>query len=166
MTAAITSVTAFATTSPLILPISVQLRLPVLIQLQPITVHPITGQSHTEPITTVHPITEQLDCSPTIHPITEQLDLSPINILYNFCAALYQINKYITILHPSNPRFKACCKYNNINLPLFQPPLEYLCDLLESYSTSTRQFRERLRAYNIALAFISVNCTVTDCGVS
>ena len=89
ITATTTSTTASAATSPLIPPISVQPRPPVSIQPRPITVHPITGQSHTGPITTVHPIAEQLDHNPTIRPITEQLDLSPINILYNFCAALY-----------------------------------------------------------------------------
>ena len=49
----------------------------------------------------------------------EQLDLSPINIIYNFYAALYWINKRISILKPSNPRFKAYYKYGDINLPLF-----------------------------------------------
>ena len=47
------------------------------------------GQLYTGPITTVHPIIEQLDRGPTIRPIIEQLDLSPINVAYNFYAALY-----------------------------------------------------------------------------
>ena len=80
----------------------------------------------------------------------EQLDLSPMDVAYNFYTALYWINKYISILPPSNPRFEACYKYSNINLPLFQPPPEYLRDLLQSYNTSARQFREQLRAYNTA----------------
>ena len=92
----------------------------------------------------------------------EQLDLSSINVFYNFYAALYQINKYISILQPSNPRFKAYYKHSDINLPLFLPLPEYLRGLLESYNTSTRQFKERLRAYNAALAFISVNYTITN----
>ena len=119
MTAATTSTTASAAASPLIPPISVQPRPPVLIQLRPIIVHPITGQSHTGPITIVYPIVEQLDCGPTIYSIIEQLDLGPINIFYNFCAALYWINKRVTILYPSNLRFEACYKHNNINLSLF-----------------------------------------------
>ena len=124
--------------------------------------YPITGQLNTGPITTVRPIAEQLDYGPiTTVPITEQLDLGPMDIAYNFCTALYWIDKHISILQPSNPRFEACCKYSNINLPLFQPPLEYLYDLLESYITSTRQFREQLRLYNIVLAFTE-DCAKRD----
>ena len=68
----------------------------------------------------VRPIAEQLDYSSIIvRPIMEQLDLSPIDIAYNFYAALYWIDKYISILYPSNLQFKAYYKYSNINLPLF-----------------------------------------------
>ena len=70
------------------------------------------------------------------------------------------------MLQPSNLQFKAYYKYGDINLPLFQPPLDYIRDLLEPYSTSTRQFRKRLRAYNIALAFTSVNYTVTNYSIA
>ena len=119
MTAVTTSTTTSAAVSPLIPPISVQPRPPVLIQPRPIIVHPIIGQSHTGPITIVYPIVEQLDCSPTVYPIIKQLDLSPINVICNFCTTLHWIDKYITILKPSDLRFKACCKYGDINLPLF-----------------------------------------------
>jgi len=86
----------------------------------------------------VRPIAEQLDYSPTTVYLTEQLDLSPINVAYNFYAALHWINKRVSILKPSNPRFKACYKHGNVNLPLFQPPPEYLRGLLESRNTSTK----------------------------
>ena len=98
--------------------------------------------------------------------ITEQLNLSSIDIPYNSYTALYWINKHISTLPARNSRFKACCKYSNINLPLFQPPPEYLRDLLESHNTSTKLFRERLRAYNTALAFMSVNYTITNHSVA
>ena len=96
----------------------------------------------------------------------KQLDFSPIDIAYNFYTTLHWIDECISISPARNPRFKACCKYSNINLPLFQPPPEYLCDLLQSCNTFARQFREWLYAYNIALAFISVNCTITNCSVA
>ena len=103
------------------LPVLIQLQPPVLIQLQPITARPVTGQLDIGPITTVCPIAEQLDYGPitTVHYITEQLDFSFIDIPCNFYTALYWINKYISILPAHNLRFKACYKYNNINLPLF-----------------------------------------------
>ena len=130
-------------------------------------VRPIIGQLNTGPITTVRPIIKQLDRGPiTTVPITEQLDFRPIDITCNFCTALYQIDKCISILQPSNPQFKTCCKYGNINLPLFQPLLEYLYDLLESYNTSARRFRERLYIYNTVLAFISINYTVTNYNIA
>ena len=82
---------------------------------------PVTGQLNIGPITTVHPIAEQPDHSPitTVRHITEQLDLSSIDIPYNSYTALYWINKHISTSPTHNPRFKACCKYSNINLPLF-----------------------------------------------
>ena len=125
--------------------------------------YPITDQLNTGPITTVRHIVKQLDCGPiTTVPITEQLDLGPMDIVYNFYTALHWIDKCISILQPSNPRFETCYKHNNINLPLFQPLLEYLRDLLKFYTTSARRFRERLYLYNTALAFISINYTITD----
>ena len=87
-----------------------------------------------------------------------------MNVACNSCAALHWIDERIP--QPGDPQFEACCKHGDINLPLFQPPPEYLRDLLESTTTSARQFRERLRSYNAALAFTSVNCTVTDRGVA
>ena len=116
----------------------------------------------------VRPIAEQLDHGPitTVRYIMEQLDISPIDITCNFCAALHWIDERVSTSQPSNPHFEACCKHGNINLPLFQPPPEYLCDLLESHSTPARQFRERLHSYNAALAFTSINCTITDYSVA
>ena len=131
-------------------------------------VHPIAGQLDIGPITMVRPIAQQLDRGPitTIRHITEQLDLSSMDIPYNFCAALHWIDERVTTSPARNPRFEACCKHSDINLPLFQPPPEYLHNLLKSHNTSTRQFRERLRAYNAALAFTSINCTITNRGVA
>ena len=173
-TAATTAfITASAAASPstsrlLIPPVSIQPRPqpPVSIQPRPTTVYPITGQLDTGPITTVHPIVEQLDCGSTVRPIMEQLNFGPIDIPCNSCAALYWINKCVSTLHPSDPRFEACCKHSNINLSLFQPLLKYLYNLLEFCNTSARLFRERLRAYNAALAFTSVNYTVTDYSIA
>ncbi|OCL13502.1 hypothetical protein AOQ84DRAFT_283010, partial [Glonium stellatum] len=65
----------------------------------------------------------------------------------------------------SNLRFKACCKHVDVNLPLFQPPPDYLRDLLGPVVLCW-QFREQLRLYNAALAFTSVNYTVTDRGIA
>jgi len=79
------------------------------------------GQLDIRPINTVRPITEQLDHGPitTVRYITEQLDIGPINVTCNFCATLYWINKRVSISQPSNPRFKACYKHGDVNLPLF-----------------------------------------------
>jgi len=88
----------------------------------------------------VRPIAEQLGRGPitTVRHITEQLDLGPMDVACNFCAALHWIDERISTSPLRNPRFEACCKHGDINLPLFQPPPEYLRDLLESRSTSAR----------------------------
>ena len=69
----------------------------------------------------IHPIVEQLDCSPitTVCYITEQLDFGSMDVACNFYAALHWIGKHVSTLLAKNPRFEACCKYSNINLPLF-----------------------------------------------
>ena len=82
---------------------------------------PVTGQLDIGPITTVHPIAEQPDCGPItiVRHITEQLDFGSMDISYNSYTALYWIDKHISILPACNPQFEACCKYSDINLPLF-----------------------------------------------
>ena len=120
-TATASTATAAAAAPPLIPPVSIQPRPPISIQPRPATVHPIAGQLDIGPITTVHPIAQQLDHGPitTVRHIMEQLDFGSMDVPYNFCAALHWINKRVTISPARNPRFEACCKYSNINLPLF-----------------------------------------------
>ena len=64
---------------------------------------------------------EQPDCGPItiVRYITEQLDLGSMDILYNSYAALYWIDECVSVSPARNPRFEACCKYSDINLPLF-----------------------------------------------
>ena len=103
-------------------------------------VRPITGQLNIGPITIVRPIAKQLDRGPitTVCHIMEQLDLGPMDIACNFCAALYWIDERVSISPLSDSCFEAYCKHGDINLPLFQPPPEYLRNLLESRTTSAR----------------------------
>jgi hypothetical protein len=69
----------------------------------------------------VRPVAEQLDRGPitTVRHITEQLDLGSMDVACNFCAALHWINERVTTLPARNLWFEACCKHNNVNLPLF-----------------------------------------------
>ena len=82
---------------------------------------PVTGQLDIGLIIMVRFIAEQPDRGPItmVCYITEQLDFGSMDIPYNFCAALYWIDEYISTLPACNPRFEACCKYSNVNLFLF-----------------------------------------------
>lgn len=75
------------------------------------------------------------------------------------------MDERVSISRPSNAQFEACYKHGDVNLPLFQPLPEYLRGLLESPTSSAKQFRKLLRLYNAALAFILVNYIVANYSV-
>ena len=53
--------------------------------------------------------------------------------------------------------YKSCCKRGGVVLPPFQPPPDYLRQLLIGDDIRTRTFRKNLRKYNSTLTFTSVN---------
>ena len=53
--------------------------------------------------------------------------------------------------------YKSCCKRGGVVLPPFQPPPDYLRQLLIGDDIRTRTFRKNLRKFNSTLTFTSVN---------
>ena len=53
--------------------------------------------------------------------------------------------------------YESCCKRGVVVLPPFQPPTDFLRQLLVGDDVRSRAFRKNLRKYNSALTFTSVN---------
>ena len=63
--------------------------------------------------------------------------------------------------HGANRHFSICCSNGKTKaLPAFDTPGPVLRKLLEDDTAPTRAFRDAIRSYNAALAFISVGATV------
>ncbi|RMZ76301.1 hypothetical protein DV736_g6706, partial [Chaetothyriales sp. CBS 134916] len=92
------------------------------------------------------------------------LDLGPMNIRCDNCQARHWIDERTSSSRTDQPRFETCCKHGDIVLALYPSPPEYLRLLLQEGSAKSRQFRKQLRAYDAALSFTSLNCTVSDRG--
>ena len=96
----------------------------------------------------------------------QPLDLGPMNILCDYCEARHWVDERVPSSRSDQPSFESCCKRGDVVLPRFNPPPGFLQGLLQDNTTAARRFRQQLRAYNAALSFTSLNCTVTDRGAS
>ncbi|PMD13695.1 hypothetical protein NA56DRAFT_585108, partial [Hyaloscypha hepaticicola] len=84
------------------------------------------------------------------------LNLDPIDIQYEFCGTLHWRAETIG---GTNIEFELYYKRGDVILELLQPPPDILRALLVGQYPQARSFRQNIRAYNSALAFISVSYT-------
>jgi len=89
-----------------------------------------------------------------------------MNIVCGRCNARHWIDERVPSSRPDQLKFEACCKQGDVVLPLFNPPPDFLRDLLQDNTAAARRFRQQLRQYNAALSFTSLNYTATDRGAS
>lgn len=75
------------------------------------------------------------------------------------CGALHWLEERSNTSKPE-PEFESCCKHGNLKLPPLQPIPLFFQQLLTSTDTESRTFCQKLRRYNNALAFTSVNYTL------
>ncbi|KIJ53066.1 hypothetical protein M422DRAFT_242171, partial [Sphaerobolus stellatus SS14] len=75
------------------------------------------------------------------------------------CNALHWLEERVLYMGSQlNPKFGLCCDHGQVNLPSPpSPPLELL-DLFKDNSSVGKEFRENIRRYNSAFAFISLGC--------
>jgi len=73
------------------------------------------------------------------------------------CTAPYWLDER-TAEHPStkqNPLFNTCCNNGDVSIPLMKALLTLLHSLLYNQTSTSHHFRNHIRKYNSALAFVS-----------
>jgi hypothetical protein len=78
------------------------------------------------------------------------------------CHALHWIDERQETSSLRNPSWESCCKQGSVQLQLLPDPPEYLKDLLASTDTQGRHFKDNLRQYNAAFAFMSLGCDIVS----
>jgi hypothetical protein len=98
-----------------------------------------------------------------IHPVARRDYVEPINpvsfgrmnIICAHCAAYHWLDERVSDSPISSPRFSQCCHHGSVRLEQLPDPPEELKSLFSTQSTKAKEFRERIRQYNSALAFTS-----------
>jgi hypothetical protein len=86
--------------------------------------------------------------------------LGEMTIVCGKCNALHFLEEHATLNSCTNPQFTLCCAQGKMTLPPLAPPLEPLRRLLTCNEANAKDFRQRIRFYNNALAFTSVGANL------
>ncbi len=76
------------------------------------------------------------------------------------CGALHFLEERAASSSCTNPQFTLCCAQGKVRLPPLAPPPEPLRRLLIGNEVDAKDFRQRIRSYNNALAFTSVGANL------
>jgi len=76
------------------------------------------------------------------------------------CNALHFLEECAASSSRANLKFILCCAQGKVTLPPLAPPLEPLRRLFTSNEVDAKDFRERIRFYNNALAFTYVGANL------
>ena len=97
-------------------------------------------------------------------PTAEYYDLGSLQIQCDACNALHWIDERKSTSSVNAPLFQLCCLNGEVQLANLTPLPSFLYQLLNAATQAGRHFRTELRAYNVAFAFMSVDCTPTNRG--
>ncbi|KZP30624.1 hypothetical protein FIBSPDRAFT_777376, partial [Athelia psychrophila] len=90
------------------------------------------------------------------HEPTLQHDLGRMDVLCPHCDALHWIGEKLARSSRRDPSFGTCCNQGKVCIPRLADPPQALWDLFTSNDAQCKEFRERIRQYNMALAFTSL----------
>ncbi len=76
------------------------------------------------------------------------------------CDALHFLEERAASSSHTNPQFTLCCAQSKVTLPPLAPPLELLRWLLTRNEADAKDFHQRIRSYNSALAFTSMGANL------
>ncbi len=76
------------------------------------------------------------------------------------CGALHFLEERVASSLRANSQFTPCYAQGKVTLPLLAPPLELLRWLLTSNEANAKDFHQRIRSYNNALAFTSMGANL------
>ncbi len=86
--------------------------------------------------------------------------LGEMTTMCGICSALHFLEECAASSSRANPQFTLCCAQGKVTLPPLAPPPKPLERLLTSNDTDAKDFRQRIRSYNNALAFTSVGANL------
>jgi hypothetical protein len=86
--------------------------------------------------------------------------LSEMTTMCDKCGTLHFLEERAASSSRANPQFTLCCAKGKMMLPPLAPPPEPLRRLLTSNEVDAKDFRQRIRSYNNALAFTSVGANL------
>jgi hypothetical protein len=76
------------------------------------------------------------------------------------CNALHFLEEHAASSSCANSQFTLCCTQGKVTLPSLAPPPEPLRRLFTRNETDAKDFHQRIRSYNNALAFTSVGANL------
>ena len=82
-----------------------------------------------------------------------------MNVSCQFCSALHWLQKNVPTSSTRNPNFENYCKQGAIVLEAPRNVLEFILNLIQAGNLLSKHFRNNIRKYNSALAFISLKYT-------
>ena len=85
-----------------------------------------------------------------------------MNIICLHCHTHHWLDERLKDSPISSPRFNHCCHHGRVRLERLPDPPEQLRSLFTAQSTKAKEFRERIRQYNAALAFTSFTAKETN----
>lgn len=105
-----------------------------------------------------------------MRPIARRHYIEPINpvsfgrmdILCTHCTAHHWLDERVSGSPISRPRFSHCCHHGTVALEHLRDPPEELKSLFTAQSSQAKDFREKIRQYNSALAFTSFTANEKD----
>ena len=97
-------------------------------------------------------------------PSPDYYDLGAMQVPCLSCEALHWLEERTSASSVQDPQFTLCCLNGDAQLPEFRPLPAFLYQLLHDLTAPARHFRTKLRAYNSAFAFTSLDCTPSDRG--
>ncbi len=86
--------------------------------------------------------------------------LGEMTIMCGKCGALHFLEERVASSSRANSQFTPCCAQGKVTLPPLAPPPEPLKWLLTNNEAYAKDFRQRIRSYNNALAFTSVGANL------
>lgn len=98
---------------------------------------------------------------PYVEPI-ERHDLGRMDVRCPSCDALHWDGERLSASSRTNPKFGTCCDSGKVSLPLLPDPPAALRQLFTDETRDAKQFREHIRQYNSAFAFISLGVDVDE----
>ncbi|CAG8718490.1 4597_t:CDS:2, partial [Acaulospora morrowiae] len=93
----------------------------------------------------------------------EQHQIGRMDRVCKNCDAIIWSEEKKTNFSRTLPIFTNCCIQGKVLLPALLDPPPILHALLTSIDTKARNFRRKIRSYNLALAFTSIGAKIIDC---